>query len=107
MLGGTAAQRQDQGGTVEQFGDDLVLEGAEGGLAVRGEDLLDPAARALLDHLVAVREGEPEALGEQVPDGGLAGAHEADQDDHGPACLVWARLACSATSSAMACRASW
>ena len=48
---------------------------------------------------IAVGEREPEALGKQAPDGGLAGAHEADQDDHGSAC--------SATRPAMACRASW
>ena len=104
MLGGAAAQGQDQGGAVQQFGDDLVLEGAEGGLAVLREDLPDRPAGAPLDDLVAVGEREFQALGEQLPDGGLAGPHEADQHDH---CPARSALACTATSSAMACRASW
>ena len=82
-----------------------MLEGAEGGLAVLGEDLPDGTAGSLLDDLVAVGERESEALGEQVADGGLPGPHEADEDDHGSARSAF--LARSATSSAMACRASW
>jgi hypothetical protein len=85
VLGGAAAEGQDQGGTVQQLGDDLMLEGTEGGLAVVGEDLADRAAGAPLDHLVAVGERQPEPGGEQVPDRGLARAHEPDQDDHGAA----------------------
>ena len=84
MLGRAAAQGQDQVGAVQQFGDDLVLEGTEGGLAVLGEDLPDRAARALLDHLVAVGERQPEFRGEQVADVVLPGPHEPDEDDHGP-----------------------
>src|ERR1700721_2324714 len=86
VLGGAAAQGQDERGASQQVGDDLVLEGTEGRLAVLGEDLRDRAAGPLLDDLVAVGERESQALGEQLPDGGLAGAHEADQDDPGPAC---------------------
>jgi hypothetical protein len=106
MFGRAAAQGQDGLGPVDQVRDDLAFQLAEGGLAVRGEDLPDRASRPLFDDQVAVDEREAEALGEQVADGGLPGAHEADQDDHGSA--FWACfLACSPTSSAMACRASW
>ncbi len=107
MFGGAAAEGQDGLGTVDQVRDDLPLELAERRLAVLGEDLPDRAAGSLLDHVVAVGEREPEALGEQVADGGLPGAHEADQDDHGGASVRPACLARSATSSAMACSASW
>jgi hypothetical protein len=105
VLGGAAAQGQDQVGAVQQPGDYVVLEGAEGGLAVVGEDLPDGAPRPLLEDQVAVGELQTELFREQRPDGGLPGSHEADQDDHGSSRLV--PLPLSATSSAMACRASW
>ena len=66
MLGRTAAEGEYQSGTIEQFGDDLALQGAERGLAVLGEDLPDRAARPLLDYLVAVGERQPQPGGEQV-----------------------------------------
>src|ERR1035438_10613514 len=76
-----------------------VLQGAEGRLAVLGEDLLDRAARALLDHLVAVGERQLQPGREQAPDRGLAGPHEADEDDHGPIGLSRVGLSGSAGSA--------
>src|ERR1039457_6843526 len=102
-----------------------MLQGAEGRLAVPGEDLRDRAARTLLGHLVAIGERQLEPGGEQGPDRGLARTHEADEDDHGDSGLAWAGVVrspgsagsgrpgsgapvpSSAASSAIACSASW
>src|ERR1035441_288183 len=67
-----------------------MLQGAEGRLAVLGEDLRDRAARTLLDHLVAIGERQLEPGGEQGPDRGLARTQEADEDDHGDSGLAGA-----------------
>ena len=82
VLGGAAAQGEDRLGAVDQVGHDPVLDLAERGLAVLGEDVPHRPLGPLLDDQVAVDERQPEALGQQVPDGGLAGPHEADEDDH-------------------------
>ncbi len=103
MLDGAAAQGQDPGGTVQDFGDDLVLQGPERGLAVLGEDLPDRAAGPPLDHLVAVGERESEPGGEQAADRALARSHETDEDDHG---CAGASGSAPEVSPAMACRAS-
>src|ERR1035441_4336536 len=77
-----------------------MLQGAEGRLAVLGEDLRDRAARTLLDHLVAIGERQLEPGGEQGPDRGLARTHEADEDDHGDSGLPWAGVVPSTGSAA-------
>src|SRR5262249_48148818 len=49
-------------------------------LPPRLEDLRDGAALAGRDHGVGLDEAAPQAAGEQAPDRGLAGSHEADED---------------------------
>ena len=63
---------------VEQLERDLLLGGAERGLAVLGEHPLDRLAQPLLDHPVDVHRGPAEGLGQAARGGRLAGAHEAD-----------------------------
>src|ERR1039457_7447333 len=76
-----------------------MLQGAEGRLAVLGEDVRDRAPRTLLDHLVAIGERQLEPGGEQGPDRGLARTHEADEDDHGDSGLPWAGVVPSTGSA--------
>jgi hypothetical protein len=59
----------------ERVGDRLPLEGAERGLAVVDEDLLDGLAGPCLDGVVAVEEGHAQGLGEQPAHRGLARTH--------------------------------
>ncbi len=59
--------------------DELALQLAEGGLALGGEEFRDRAAPLPLDLMVAVQAGEAQPLRDRAADGGLAGAHEADQ----------------------------
>ena len=49
------------------------------GFAEAGEQLGDAAAGGLFDLGIGVAEGQAEAEGEPAADGGLAGAHQADQ----------------------------
>ncbi len=68
----------------QQLERDLLLGGAEGRLAVLGEDLLDRLARAQLDLAVDVDRQRAEP-GRDRPGGrGLARSHEADADDRPP-----------------------
>jgi len=61
------------------FGDQIVLELAEGRLAKPGEDLRDLHAGAALDEFVRVHELKPELGRHQPAHGRLAHAHEARQ----------------------------
>ena len=66
---------------VEQFVEYLLLEVAEGVLALALEEDADRAADAALDLVVTVDEA-PLEMPRQVPaDGGLAAAGQADQGD--------------------------
>ena len=78
---GAAAGAQHEIAVLEQAGDDARFAGAEIGLAVRGEDVLDGHAGGRLDLVVAVDEVAAEPAGEAAADGGLAGAHHADEHD--------------------------
>ena len=105
-----AAQREHRVRPGQQLRGHRVLQLAERGLAVGGEDVPHAAPGALLDDQVGVHERQAEPLGEQVPDGGLARAHEPDQHDHGQLPVrdrVLAGRCWTAASSAMACSASW
>ena len=68
-------------GFLEQPRDDRDLAGAEIGLAMQLEDVLDRHPRGLLDLLVAVDEVAVEPVGEAAADGGLARAHHADEHE--------------------------
>jgi hypothetical protein len=68
-------------GVAQQAGDDLDLAGAEIGLAMGPEDVLDRHARGFLDLLVAVDELAAEPAGEAAANSGLAGSHHADKHD--------------------------
>ena len=63
------------------MGDGGVLEVAEGGLAAAGEEFGDGAAGFGFDDIVCVEEAPAETRGEERADGGLAGTHEAGEDD--------------------------
>jgi hypothetical protein len=65
----------------EGCGEGLGFELAEVALAVGGEDGRDGEAGAGLDEGVEVEEVPAEAGGEQAAYGGLAGAHEAGEDE--------------------------
>ena len=66
----------------DEVGHRDVLELAEVGLALGGEDVPDVTSEPLLDQHVAVHEGQSEPFGDDVPHRGLAGPHEADQHHH-------------------------
>ena len=80
-LGCASAEGEDDVAAAERRGEGLGLELAEVGFAVGGEDGGDGEAGAGLDEGVEVEELPAEAGGEQAADGGLAGAHEAGEDD--------------------------
>src|SRR5690606_19528676 len=72
----------------------LLLQGAEGRLAVLDEDVGDGASLRGDDVLVRVPVAGAEPFGEQVPDGGLADAHRADEDEQrggGHRTVRWSR----------------
>ena len=62
-----------------ELGERLRLARAEAGLALDLEDQRHLHAAAALDLVVGVEEAQLQAPREQPPDGGLAGAHHADQ----------------------------
>ena len=66
----------------QQVEDGAALGVTEGRLAVLGEVVRDGHPEALDQRGVAVDEGQAGARRQLAPDGGLAGAHEADEDDH-------------------------
>ncbi len=68
-------------GIGEQSTHHRLLGGAEGGLAVELELARDRMAEALLEHRVAVERLHPERARQRAGDGGLAGAHQADQHE--------------------------
>src|SRR5690606_23945920 len=78
---GAAPGAQYDAFLAQEADDDPLLAGAEIGLAVQAEDLLDTHPRRLFDLLVAVDEAPAELGGEAAADGGLAGAHHADEND--------------------------
>ena len=82
MPGRAAAEREHHRTAGQQVRDHLVLEFAERGLAVRGEDIPDLPPGALGDHVIAVEERHAQLVRDQTAHGRLAGPHEADQDDH-------------------------
>jgi hypothetical protein len=71
-------------GVGEQLAHDLLLGGAKGVLAAGFELVGDRVPEALLQQGVAVERPSAEATSELGGDGGLAGAHEADQDEGHP-----------------------
>ena len=66
---------------VEEGLEDGAFVVAEGGFALGGEDFGDGVAGALDDEVVGIDEGVVEDVGEFAADGGLAGAHEANEDN--------------------------
>jgi hypothetical protein len=75
----TAACRDHSRARLHQLGDHLGFEFAKRPLACGGEDRGDRSTLALLDDLVAVREGRTEPGGQCSADGGLAGPGQSDQ----------------------------
>ena len=82
---GAAAGRQHLGAVDEQPRDHPALALAKIGFAEALENLRDRHLRARLDFGVGVDEGQAEALGEPLADGGLSRAHHADEHDRTPA----------------------
>src|SRR5690606_26430326 len=77
----SAAEGVDPGVLRQAVGDHLLLQLAEAGLTVLGEDIRDRLARQLFHFGVGVDEFHPQALGQQGSDGALARPRRAD--DHG------------------------
>src|SRR5690606_19324019 len=69
------------GAAAEKPQDDALLQSAELRLAITLEEFGDGHAGGGLDFVVAVDEGHTEFGGDAAADGGLAGAHQADEDD--------------------------
>ncbi len=82
---GAATGAEHDALVLEQAGDHLDLASAEIGLAMGGEDLLDGHAGGLFHLLVAIDETAAELGGKAAADGGLAGAHHADEHDRAAA----------------------
>ncbi len=61
----------------------VLLDTSELLLPVGGEDVGDAASGPLLDRDVGVEQADPERLGQPAPDGGLAGARQADENRFG------------------------
>ena len=80
-LRGATAEGEYDVGAAEGRGEGGRFELAEAGFAVGGEDVRDGEAGAGFDVGIEVEEVPAEALGEQAADGGLAGAHEAGEDE--------------------------
>src|SRR5260221_496323 len=70
-----------------QFGEHLRLACAKPGFALDLEDQRDLDAATAFDLLIGVEKAQGEAPREQPPDGGLAGAHHADEIDVVPRAL--------------------
>ena len=90
-LGGASAKGEDDAAAAERGGEGLGLKLAEAGLAVGGKDGGDGEADARLDVGVEVEEVPAEAGGQQTADGGLAGTHEAGEDEAAEVAGVGAR----------------
>ena len=69
----------------EQLADERLLARPERGLALRGEHVLDPAARALLEDQVGVDRAGAERRRRRAGGRRLARPHEADEDERAPA----------------------
>ncbi|PAV92941.1 hypothetical protein WR25_04462 [Diploscapter pachys] len=78
---GAAAGRDHLWRAVDQPGDDAAFAVTEIGLAEAFEDLGDGHARRLLDRVVGVDEGQPQAGGKAAPHGRLADPHQPDEHD--------------------------
>ena len=78
-----AAERDDAARAARGLLDDappgLVLDFAKSRFASLGENLRDAAALGQFDLLIEIDKPPGQALGEQLPDGGLPAAHKADQ----------------------------
>ena len=79
--GGASADRDHQPGRCAQLLADRRLDGSESGFAILGEDGRDRLAGALDDDVVQIDEGTAQARGDLLAGHGLAGAHEAGEDD--------------------------
>ncbi len=82
---GAAAGGDHRLGPGDQARDHAALACAELGLAVAGEDFRHRAAGGALDLVVGVDEGEAEADRELAADRGLAGSHQAHEDQRAAA----------------------
>ena len=80
---GAAAGGKDQIGALGQFGDNGLFAGAETGFAFQFKDERDAGPGALLDFLIAIHELAVQHLRQSAADGGLAGAHRANQKQAG------------------------
>ena len=81
-LDGPAAERDHrQVLALQELADHILLDGAEGGLALAVEEHLDRLPEPALDLPVAVHRLHAQLRGERAGAGRLPGAHEAHQDD--------------------------
>jgi hypothetical protein len=78
---GAAAGGQHQAAAGGQFADHVGFAPAEAGLAFDLEDPRHRRAGAGLDLVVGIDEAHAQPARQHAPDGGLAGAHQADQED--------------------------
>lgn len=81
LLGGAAAQGDDDVILREGAREGGGLQAAEVGLAVGGEELGHGGAGAGFEVLVEIEEGPAELAGKQASDGGFARAHETGKHD--------------------------
>ena len=91
---GAAAERDDVAGAgaLEQLDAERLLAGAEGGLAVAVEGLLDAVAELRLQQLVGVERARAEHGGDVARGRRLARGHEADEDDCPAVCHCGSRV---------------
>ena len=80
---GAAADRDNQPGRCAQLLADRRLDGAESRFAILGEDGGDGLAGAFDNDVVQINEGAADARRDLLAGHGLAGAHEAGEDDVG------------------------
>jgi len=81
FFGGSAAEGQDRGGAGESVGKRGGFEPAEVLFALVGEESRDGGAGAGLKVSIEVEEVPAEGFCQQAADGGLAGTHEAGEND--------------------------
>jgi hypothetical protein len=77
----TSAGRDHHCRPRRQFLRDRSLHCPELGFAARGEDFADRHPLAALDLGIEVQKRGPELIGQEWPDGALAGTWQADEDD--------------------------
>src|SRR5919109_886643 len=82
-FGSGARAREHDALELRELGERLCLACAEAGFALDLEDHRDLHAAARLNLVIGVDEAQLEPPGERAPDGGLAGAHQADQVEIG------------------------